>query len=69
MEIYNEQIALQSQKQRKVFNITTQLKAAAEKSGLHDGVALASSLHSNAAVMVTEDEPGLLDDLGEWLAE
>jgi secondary thiamine-phosphate synthase enzyme len=69
MKIYNEQIALQSQKQREVVNITTRVKAAAEKSGVRDGIALVSSLHSNTAVIVTEDEPGLLDDLGDWLAE
>lgn len=69
MKIYNEQIALQSQKQREVFNITTQVKAAAEKSGVRDGIALVSSLHSNTAIIVTEDEPGLLNHLGERLAE
>ena len=69
MKIYNEQIALQSQKQREVFNITTQVKAAAEKSAVRDGIALVSSLHSNTAVILTEDEPGLLDDLGDWLAD
>ena len=69
MKIYNEQIALQSQKRREVFNITTQVKAATEKSGLRDGILLVSSLHSNTAVIVNEDEPCLLDDLFEWLAE
>jgi hypothetical protein len=34
MKIYNEQFALQSQKHREVFNITTQGKAAAEKSAM-----------------------------------
>jgi secondary thiamine-phosphate synthase enzyme len=69
MKIYNEQIALQSQKSREVFNITTQIKAAAEKSGLREGIAVVSSLHSNTAIIVNEDEPGLLDDLADWLAE
>lgn len=69
MKIYNEQFALQSQKQRDVFNITTQVKAAAEKSGLRDGIVVVSSLHSNTAVVVNEDKPGLLDDLFEWLTE
>ena len=69
MKIYNEQIALQSQKQREVFNITTRVKAAAEKSGVRDAIAVVSSLHSNTAVIVTVDEPGLLEELGGWLAE
>lgn len=69
MKIYNEQFALQSQKQHEVFNITTQVKAAAEKSGLRDGIVVVSSLHSNTAIIVTDNEPGLLDDLFEWLVE
>ncbi len=69
MKIYNEQIALQSQKPREVFNITTRVKAAAEKSGTREGIAVVSSLHSNTAIIVSEDEPGLLEDLAEWLLE
>ncbi|MGH9572711.1 MAG: secondary thiamine-phosphate synthase enzyme YjbQ [Candidatus Acidiferrales bacterium] len=69
MKIYNEQFALQSQKQREVFNITTQVKAAAEKSRLREGIVVVSSLHSSTAIIVTQDEPGLLDDLFEWLDE
>lgn len=69
MKIYNEHIALQSQKQRDVFNITTRVKAAAEKSGVHDAIAVISSLHSNTAVIVTEVEPDLLEDLSDWLAQ
>lgn len=69
MKIYNEQIALQSQKRQEVFNITTRVKAAAEKSGLRDGIVVVSSQHSNTAVVVNEDEPRLQDDLIEWLAE
>jgi len=69
MKIYNEQITLQSQKRREVFNITTQVKAAAEKSGAREGIVLVSSLHSNTAIIVNEDEPGLLEDLAEWLQD
>ncbi|HKV47820.1 MAG TPA: secondary thiamine-phosphate synthase enzyme YjbQ [Candidatus Acidoferrales bacterium] len=69
MKIYNEQFALQSQKQREVFNITTQVKAASEKSGLREGIMVVSSLHSNTAIIVTQDEPRLLADLFDWLTE
>ena len=68
MKIYNEQIALQSQKPREVFNITTRVKAAAEKSAVREGMVLVSSLNSATAIMVNEDEPGLLEDLADWLA-
>lgn len=67
MKIYNEQITLQSMKPREVFNITPQVKAAMEKSGFRDGIILVSSLHSNSAVIVNDDEPGFLEDLDVWL--
>jgi len=69
MKIYNEHITLQSSKPRQVFNITTQIKAAMEKSSFRDGIILVSSLHSNSAVIVNDDEPGLLEDLEGWLQQ
>jgi secondary thiamine-phosphate synthase enzyme len=69
MKIYNEQIALQSQKQREVFNITTQVKAAMEKSGLREGIVVAYSQHSNTALVIEEDQGDLLNRLSEWLAD
>ena len=67
MKIYNEHITLQSTQTRQVFNITSQIKAAMEKSSFRDGIILVSSLHSNSAVIVNDDEPGLLEDLDAWL--
>lgn len=69
MKVYNEEITLQSQKPREIFNVTTRVKAAMEKSGLREGIILVSSLHSNSAVIVNDDEPGFLADLEKWLTE
>ncbi|MGH9699852.1 MAG: secondary thiamine-phosphate synthase enzyme YjbQ [Candidatus Acidiferrales bacterium] len=67
MKIYTEQITLQTKKSREVINITSQVKAAMEKSGFRDGIILVSTLHSNAAVIVNDEEPGFLEDLDAWL--
>jgi len=67
MKTYNEQITLQTTHLREFVNLTPQIKAAMEKSGFRDGLILVSSLHSNAAVIVSDDEPGLLEDLQAWL--
>ena len=40
MKIYTEQITLQTKKAREVVNITSQVKAAMDKSGFHDGIIL-----------------------------
>jgi secondary thiamine-phosphate synthase enzyme len=67
VKIYNEQITIQSKKLREVFNITSQIKAALEKSACRDGFIVVTSLHSNSAVVVNDEEPGLLEDLDSWL--
>jgi secondary thiamine-phosphate synthase enzyme len=67
MRIYNEVITLHSKKAREFFNITPNIKAALEKSGFSDGLIVVSSLHSNSAVFVNDEEPGLLEDLEGWL--
>ena len=69
MKIYNEQFSLQSQKQREVFNITTRVKAALEKSGLREGILLVSSLESNTAIILNAASPQAISDLDERLDE
>ena len=67
MKIYSEYILIQSTKPREIFNITTQVRAAMEKNSVRDGIILVSSLHANSAVIVNDDEPGLLADIEGWL--
>jgi secondary thiamine-phosphate synthase enzyme len=69
MKIYNEQLTLQTAGKREFVNITPQVKAAMEKSGFRDGIILVSVLHSNAAIIVNDEEPGLLEDLQAWLEQ
>ena len=67
MKIYNEQLTLQTNSKREFVNITPQVKAAMEKSSFRDGIILVSVLHSNAAIVINDDEAGLLEDLQSWL--
>lgn len=67
MKLYSETLTVQTDKHRELFDITPQVKAALQKSEIHAGMALVSSLHINAAVIVHEDETGLHEDLWAWL--
>ena len=69
MKIYNEQLTLQTLAKREFMNITPNIKSAMEKSGFRDGIILVSVLHSNAAIIVNDDEPGFLEDLQSWLEQ
>src|SRR5262249_462879 len=66
---YNETVTVQTRKPREALDLTSQVKAAMEKSVFRDGIILVSTLHSNAAVIVNDNEAGLLDDLDAWLNE
>lgn len=66
MRIHSDYITVQTKEKREFQDITGHVKAAAEKSGIRDGVILVASLHSNAAVFINDGEPGLLEDIAEW---
>jgi secondary thiamine-phosphate synthase enzyme len=67
MKIYSESIPLQSSKKREAINVHSRVKAAIEKSGLREGVAIVSSLHSDTAVILLQDDPALLEQLDRYL--
>jgi secondary thiamine-phosphate synthase enzyme len=69
MKIYTDTLTVQTPKAREFINITPSVKAALAKSGFTDGVVTVTSLHVNAAIILCEDEPGLLQDLDAWLEQ
>src|SRR5947209_6825717 len=69
MRIHSDYLTVQSAKQREFINITGRVKDAAEKSGIHDGLILISSLHGNSGVFINDEDPGLLQDIDEWLGK
>jgi secondary thiamine-phosphate synthase enzyme len=48
-------------------NITPQVRAALEESGIREGLCLVNSMHITASVFINDDEPGLLEDYARWL--
>jgi len=67
MKIYTDYMTVQTKEKREISNITQNLKFAVEKSGIRDGVVVVAALHSNSAVFIAEDDPGLHRDLEHWL--
>ena len=67
MRIHNDYLTVHTQQKREFQNITEQVKSAAEKSGIRDGMILVCALHTNAAVFVNDADPGLLEDVAGWL--
>lgn len=63
MEIYSEEIQVPTGSDINLVNITEKVQAIAKKSGISDGACFVYSMHTTAAVIVNENEPGLLKDI------
>ena len=48
-------------------NITPQLDDCLRRSGVRDGLLLCNAMHITASVFINDDEPGLHEDVIEWL--
>ena len=52
---------------REFVRITEDVQAAVDESGVAEGLVLVSAMHITAGVWVNDDEPGLQEDVLEWL--
>jgi thiamine phosphate synthase YjbQ (UPF0047 family) len=52
---------------RELIRITEEVQAAVDEAGITEGMVLVSAMHITAAVWVNDDEPGLHEDVMEWL--
>jgi len=52
---------------REYGNLTDQVEAVVEKSGVQEGMVLVSAMHITAAVYVNDAESGLIEDIDEWV--
>jgi secondary thiamine-phosphate synthase enzyme len=66
MRIQSDYLTVQTKQKREFMNITPNVREAAEKSGIRDGLVLVSSLHANSGILINDEEPGLLQDIDEW---
>jgi secondary thiamine-phosphate synthase enzyme len=62
-------VFLDSHEKIELIDITKAVVAAVEDSGVTAGICLVSSMHTTAAVMVNENEEGLVRDIVNKLAE
>lgn len=67
MKSHTEYLWFNTKQHREVTNITPEVEKALAKSGIKEGLALVSAMHITAGVYVNDDEPGLIQDIEEWL--
>jgi thiamine phosphate synthase YjbQ (UPF0047 family) len=52
---------------RALIRITEEVQETVDEAGISDGMVLVSAMHITAGVWVNDDEPGLHEDVLEWL--
>ena len=67
MKIHTEYITVHTKKHRDYIHLTPQVETIVKKSGVKDGMVLVSAMHITAGVYVNDNEPGLIEDIDEWL--
>lgn len=67
MKATTEYLWFDTKKRRELVDITGEVEGVVAKSGLREGMVLVSAMHITAGVFVNDHEPGLWEDIWEWL--
>ena len=67
MKSATEYLVLQTKNHREYINITENVAAVVDKSGVQEGMVLVSAMHITAGVYVNDAESGIIADIDEWL--
>ena len=67
MKSHTEYLTLNVPQRMDFVNITPQVEAAVQKSGVREGLCLVNAMHITASVFINDDEPGLHEDYKRWL--
>jgi secondary thiamine-phosphate synthase enzyme len=69
MKSYRHELWFNLPTRRGFVNITRQVEACLQESGIREGLALVSAMHITASVFINDDESGLHQDYERWLEE
>jgi secondary thiamine-phosphate synthase enzyme len=67
MKTLTEYLTLEIPARRGFRNITSEVAAVVDRSGVREGLVLVNAMHITASVFINDDEPGLHHDYDEWL--
>lgn len=67
MKSHTKYLFFQTRNRRDYLNITDEVAAAVQESGVQEGFVLVSAMHITASVYVNDAEDGLIADIDEWL--
>jgi thiamine phosphate synthase YjbQ (UPF0047 family) len=67
MKSHTAYMTFDTVERRELVRITEEVQAAVDAADIAEGMALVSAMHITAGVWVNDDEPGLHEDVLEWL--
>ena len=67
MKSYRKELWFEVPQRRRLINITREVEAALEASGIREGLCLVNAMHISASVFINDDESGLHGDIEKWL--
>ncbi len=67
MKSYRKELWFHVPGRRAFINITPQVEASLEESGIREGMVLVNAMHITASVFINDDESGLHHDYEAWL--
>jgi len=69
MRIWSKELTFSTKRHREVLDITGEVLAAVRDSGIENGILLVQLPHATAALVLNEDESGLMQDLLDKLED
>ena len=69
MRSFRKELSLHVKTRMAFVNITPQVAAAVEESGVREGLCLVNSMHITSSVFINDDERGLHEDYARWLEQ
>lgn len=67
MKTHTHYLWFETEKRQEFLNITPQVEAALQKSGIKEGLCLVNAMHITSSVFINDDEDGLHRDFSAWL--
>jgi secondary thiamine-phosphate synthase enzyme len=67
MKSYRKELWFNTPGRRGFINITAEVEASLQASGIREGLVLVNAMHITASVFINDDEPGLHQDYEKWL--
>jgi secondary thiamine-phosphate synthase enzyme len=67
VKFHTEYLWFNTKNHRDCVRITDKVEDAVRKAGIREGMVLVSAMHITAGVVVNDDEPGIWNDIDQWL--